>query len=531
MRFSLAALAIVLSVGSLAAAKPVVDLVGNLGSPDFREREAASRELEALGEASLAALRKAAKSHADPEVVRRAAEIAIRIGKKIDDEKTLAPTLVELAFDDKPLGEVLDELEKQTGYKISVTDPTVRHKNVSVTTTGKIAYWSAVERICDAAGLEIAVGGDIVDYRNQPRRSFDPVQPAERLPKSNYTGPVVLNGILLRPSTGTPRLAFVRGAVRIAVVSMPNAMSATYPKDTLPILLVAMPEPKLKWERVVSIGIANAMDDRGQELIALSSNTSNAAAPRVTSLRVGGNVVVGPNGVIMVPGRGMADPSTASGFNLQPTQGVARLKVGLEPTKALATFRGTVRGAVRTAPEVLAAVGNHDAATNAPPSGGPRGVSLKASAFVASTADPEMFEADVLVSYSASEVQLADANGSPLPQETIMMQGAGRVIVRRSVSSSSVDRGRTATQIAGLSVLDSEGRPFPINATGYRRQMDGSGGINDTLKLIIKSSAKTEGKPTAVTFTATRAKSVDVPFELTGVPVVAGLGPTELKPR
>ena len=58
--------------GKQAANAKVDRLIKQLGNDDFAKREAASKELNALGEPALAALRKATASDTDPEIQRRA---------------------------------------------------------------------------------------------------------------------------------------------------------------------------------------------------------------------------------------------------------------------------------------------------------------------------------------------------------------------------------------------------------------------------------------------------------------------------
>ena len=55
-------------------------IVARLGSDTFRDRETATRELDALGAAALDALRRAAGS-TDPETRRRAADLIERINR------------------------------------------------------------------------------------------------------------------------------------------------------------------------------------------------------------------------------------------------------------------------------------------------------------------------------------------------------------------------------------------------------------------------------------------------------------------
>src|SRR5205085_8054353 len=73
-----AALLLVGAPGAAEAPADVEQLVARLGSPAYRERAAATRALDALGEAALDALHRAAKS-ADPEARRRAGELVERI--------------------------------------------------------------------------------------------------------------------------------------------------------------------------------------------------------------------------------------------------------------------------------------------------------------------------------------------------------------------------------------------------------------------------------------------------------------------
>jgi hypothetical protein len=66
--------------------KKIGAAVANLGSPDFKTREAASAELKALGAPTYPALQKAAKS-TDPEVVRRAEELLAKVREEAPEEQ------------------------------------------------------------------------------------------------------------------------------------------------------------------------------------------------------------------------------------------------------------------------------------------------------------------------------------------------------------------------------------------------------------------------------------------------------------
>ena len=65
---------------------------------------------------------KAAASSGDAEAARRAGELAARIARRLDNDRAIAPTLVELNFEDTALATVLAELQKQSGGKLTYDD-------------------------------------------------------------------------------------------------------------------------------------------------------------------------------------------------------------------------------------------------------------------------------------------------------------------------------------------------------------------------------------------------------------------------
>src|SRR5438876_1130428 len=80
--------ALPLAFAAAAPDRSVERLIGQLGSDDFAEREAASKKLEAIGEPALDALARATTS-SDPEVRRRAEDIVAVIENKLYPELRL----------------------------------------------------------------------------------------------------------------------------------------------------------------------------------------------------------------------------------------------------------------------------------------------------------------------------------------------------------------------------------------------------------------------------------------------------------
>src|SRR3954447_6210280 len=98
-----------------AEASRVAQLIEQLGSASFAERERATEELDAVGVPALEALRKAAASD-DPEVRRRAGELLRKVEARAEAEKVLRPTRVRLACKDAPVAEAVEALRKQSGF-------------------------------------------------------------------------------------------------------------------------------------------------------------------------------------------------------------------------------------------------------------------------------------------------------------------------------------------------------------------------------------------------------------------------------
>jgi uncharacterized protein (TIGR03067 family) len=69
--------------GKATDTEQIARLIKQLGDDDFAKREAASRQLDAIGEPALPALRRAAASSDDPEVRRRSESIAKNITARL----------------------------------------------------------------------------------------------------------------------------------------------------------------------------------------------------------------------------------------------------------------------------------------------------------------------------------------------------------------------------------------------------------------------------------------------------------------
>ncbi|HSQ54447.1 MAG TPA: hypothetical protein VLM40_01780, partial [Gemmata sp.] len=132
-----------------AADGKVAQLIADLGSDDYQVREKAGRELAAIGEQALPAMRTALFATESPEVQRRLSVLV----RKMDRDRLVAPKLVTLASKDKNVKDVLDELSKQTGYRIEYNGgPGDAKQDFNF---DKTPFWIAIDKVATAAGCVV----------------------------------------------------------------------------------------------------------------------------------------------------------------------------------------------------------------------------------------------------------------------------------------------------------------------------------------------------------------------------------------
>jgi hypothetical protein len=147
------------------ASAEVERLIQQLASRDFKVRDAAGKALEARGTAVLPALRQA-RDHQDPEVRRRLEELI----PALEAIATFAPKRVTLDLVNKPVKDAVDEVSKQTGYKISFPDGQVNPRGDKLVYTFQMkeaTFWEAIDKICEVSGLHLNPG-----YGDEPFRLF-----------------------------------------------------------------------------------------------------------------------------------------------------------------------------------------------------------------------------------------------------------------------------------------------------------------------------------------------------------------------
>ncbi len=129
----------------------VTQLIIDLGSDDYRTREKAGRDLATLGEKALPGMKAALLATDSPEVQRRLAVLV----RKMEIERLVAPKRVSLAVKQKTTKDTLDEISKQTGYKIEFSGNTGTGEPKHDFEFDNTPFWVAIDKVASASGCVV----------------------------------------------------------------------------------------------------------------------------------------------------------------------------------------------------------------------------------------------------------------------------------------------------------------------------------------------------------------------------------------
>src|SRR5262249_1411901 len=226
-----------------AAATPTVaQLVEQLASSSFPVREAAVKALEDRGPEVLPELRKAL-THPDAEVRRRLQELV----PVLERATALAPKRVSLHLTNRPLREALDEINKQTGYQITLQQNSDRDRLVYSFDFDQLTFWEAIDQLAEAGHLGLQPRYNETLSLNHPER-FSPYL--------HRTGPfrLVANGFEHTRSvdfTEVPR----------------NGVDPGQQTDTLHFSFSVSAEPKLRILETGEARLTAAYDDQQRSML------------------------------------------------------------------------------------------------------------------------------------------------------------------------------------------------------------------------------------------------------------------------
>ena len=497
---------------------PAAKLIDQLASDDFAEREAASKGLADLGPAALDEIRTACASP-DPEVASRARDLAARITRRLDNEKNLAPTVVELTAVDTPLDTVLALLSKQSGYQVVLGGLKVDELAAKKVTlkTGKVSFWEAVRAVNDAAGLQIAsvggftaIGSMPYSYRSSQPASADrarqlgadrpplpggpgPIaKPIEEFKRSAFavrTAPLPNESVVLEardPNKPRPWAAY--GAVCVEAFPLPTPPQG---EDAAWSLVQVWPEPKVTWRETRGVSVRRADDDHAQAL------RNVPVFPPGQTINRGVRMA---NGNVLILNEGGLEPRhSVPTHNLNIRQAAVKFKAAEKPSASLAAFAGSVFGVIRSPLEPLAVADLE--AGKAVTAESPAGVSLKATLSRGENSSDTFVEVDL--AYPQQLVEFARPT-DPLP-------------------GTKAAAGVSNNTVYGLRATDAEGNTMALVPHGPVTHRIAPGRTGFGFKFLVRPVlGKPSGDPKAVTFWGTTGRAVEVPFDLRGAPLAAG---------
>jgi hypothetical protein len=485
-----------------AAPDRLESLISRLGSGTYRDREAASHELDALGADALAALRRATVS-ADPETRHRAGELVERIGDRLTAARILAPSTFEFKYENKPLAEAVADFGRRAGVSLTLSDPTpskFRERRVTAATSGPIPFWDAVELFCRKADLHEWDGfSRVAGLGNQQQMGA-----VEILGQGAIQGQVFIarsgrrvnrpapNSIVLLDGPGSALPASRSGAVRIRIPPIGTPIDGVNPVGAdevlLPIQLSA--EPKLLWQTVTDVRIHRAIDDRGRPLVCTPATHGVSGDEE--------DVVIINNVLMQAPYR-------------RGPVGV-RVQRGDKPATRLAELAGTIAAQVRVA-EPLAVAETPLKATGQTIHGN-AGVTLKVATVAQNEAGAITIGVEI---HMPRDVQLTQ-QGVAAVQVAGQLQLQGGLIrgIRAGGDLPTLPAG--ATDYMGLALEDAKGQKFTASRGMFemnRFAMDGS-----TIQFTTVFKPTDAGQePARLVFTATRPATIEFPFAVKDIPL------------
>jgi len=270
-----AALSFLVIFGQVPSARAATDpsaLVAQLGATHYSDREAAAEALTRLGRLALPALRDG-RLAADLEIRTRTQSLI----RKIEGALLIEPTKVRLDCDDLPLSEVVQALNRQVGFRISLYPenlPRWKSERLTIHHSEAIDFWKAVDQLCDLADLQY--NPTLQGYAGHREPIFTLTAAAVRAatPNSDF-GPFRVSLLALHYQRD---VSFMGGTMLRAEQRAGNARPArraprepARPSPVLTVLFTAQlqvaGEPRISVQQTAAPHVVEAVDDRGNSLI------------------------------------------------------------------------------------------------------------------------------------------------------------------------------------------------------------------------------------------------------------------------
>jgi hypothetical protein len=488
-----------------AEIRHIEQLIGQLGSRDFSERERATTSLIAAGASARTQLAKAVQGP-DAEVRRRAGLILTRIDKDIDTARLLKPKRIHLVYSDTRVIDAVADFAKKSGYPLQFEGDRVRLGTRKITLdTGDVTFWEALDQFCRATGLmephsprptnpaTAAAASSrevrLMELRMMQRRGW-PVPPA----RIDFGRLVLVDGQETLPTSHM-------GAVRVRVLSPKTEIPASVKtSEEAVVVLEVSPEPGIDWRGVLAAQVEKATDAKGREIKQIRENvTPGDGTVNEWAGAVALNLNMANQAVIFAGG----DIDSVGNQSSPPTREFPiRLKLPDRNTKSLNELRGTIYAQVQTpqepvirADKILQAEGKTFK--------GPENSFLKVH---------EVQKTD------QGQVKLRVSVRAPSMGEDALAMMQGAVFVRRfngrMAFLAQQQEGEPPT-VQNLLLQDAKGRSYQLVSSEENTQANGLE-ITQEFRLVYQSKQGLE-TPAQLVYLGRRLVTVEIPFAFKNV--------------
>ena len=473
-------------------------LITELGSNDFKKREAATQALDALGPAALQALNKASRG-TDPEIRRRAERLAQLIEKRVETAQILEPKHVRLVCQDMPISDALEDFSKKTGFAIQLGTEAWKFADRKITIdTGETTFWQALDQFCEKAGLVERAHPQVTtaDQNWQARALQNGQLRAAQggaiviMPSSPYQNRSRVGESPLRlvPSKEKSLPAFQAGAVRIrALAATGNPWKQSANSGEAMFLLDVAPQPKMVWHNIEA-RVDRAVDNNDQNLSPVETYSGDAA--RIAAALANGGV--------------LWDPQTGTQALVGSREMPVRFKKGEKPSRMLKELEGVLVAQVQAPPRVVISVSNI----------------LKAAGQTVKGSDGKSIKILEIETHANGTVavnfRLEDPSGlrGVMAMNRRVVMRANGVVMRRALagiedSTSQVD--------SGFALQDANGQSFQMGGRNDNLTVNGNALVWEIHMTFRPRDGQAE--PAKFLYTVRPWVVIEVPFTLKDVPL------------
>ena len=251
---------ILLAIGgaSRAVEPSIAKLIEQLGHRSFAVREMASKQLRELGPAALPALRKAVLSK--DEEVRRRAQVLI---PPLEIEEALLPKRVTLRVVDRPLEEIVKDIQKQTGYVLDPANTSAKRDRQIAVDFKDLPFWDAMDKLARATGrgIEYTTYNKTIHLKTGFGRS----------PFVNVRGPFRLEARWFHEDRDLDLASSGK--------TKDNPTASNGRQLTLSVSILA--EPRITFLKIGPAKVEEAIDSEGKSLLEPDASAAKATSPEM----------------------------------------------------------------------------------------------------------------------------------------------------------------------------------------------------------------------------------------------------------